>query len=170
MPTQTNDNKNFVSDDAYKSSVFEDGGNLVVDLRGIEEAKFEAIPKGIYPAEVDSCEYGLSNNSGAPMFTVICMITEGAYEGRKLYTYLSFSQKALPYTKATIQRFAPELLIGSFKPEQIAAEGRLLGKPCRIRVALEDYQGEPRSKIAQVLAPSSNGAVGGSTGAGKGFF
>jgi hypothetical protein len=159
--------KNVVTDEAFQSAVFEDGGNLVVDLSGIQEAKFEAIPKGIYAAEIDSAEFGMSNNSGAPMITLQVAITEGDYQGRKLYTYWSFSQKALPFTKAAIQRVAGELLTAKFNPQQVCDEGKLLGKPCRIRVAVEDYQGEPRSKIAQVLAPAGGG---GSATGGKNFF
>lgn len=166
-------NTNAVSDDAFKAAIFEDGGNLVVDLQGIQEAKFEAIPKGIYAAEIDAVEFGMSNNSGAPMLTLQIAISEGDYQGRKLYTYWSFSQKALPFTKAAIQRVAPELLGGKFSPQKVADEGLLIGKPCRIRVNIEDYQGEPRSRISQVLAPATGdtvGANGGSGGTAKGFF
>jgi len=163
--------KNEVTDDDFHNAVFEDGGNLVIDLSGIAEAKFEPIPKGIYEAEIDSCEYGLSNNSGAPMFTLGILIVGGDHNGRKLTTYLSFSQKALPFTKATINRFAPELLVGPFKPEEIAGSGALLGRAVRVRVTVEDYQGEPRSRVSQLLAASGNTPGGsGSAAAGKGFF
>jgi hypothetical protein len=162
---------NQVSEEAFKAAIFEDGGNLVVDLGGIAEAKFEAIPKGIYDGEIDTVEFGMSNNSGAPMLTLQIAITNSEqYNGRKLYTYLSFSQKALPFTKATIQRMAPELLSGKFSPQAVADQGMLLGKPVRIRVAVEDYQGEPRSKISQVLAPSTGDAANATGGSTKGFF
>jgi Protein of unknown function (DUF669) len=165
-------NPNAVSDDQFKAAIFEDGGNLVVDLANIEEAKFEPVPRGLYDAEIDSCEFGMSQNSGAPMLTLQIVITDGGdYNGRKLYTYWSFSQKALPFTKAAINRVAPELLQGKFVPQKIADEGLLIGKPCRIRVTIEDYQGEPRSRISQVLAraPGGNGAQG-TGGKGSGFF
>lgn len=163
---------NQVSEDQYKTAVFEEGGNLVVDLTGIAEAKFEAIPKGIYDGEIDTCEFGMSNNSGAPMLTLQVAITNNeTYNGRKLYTYLSFSQKALPFTKATINRIAPELTTAKFNPQAVADQGLLLGKPVRIRVAVEDYQGEPRSKISQVLAPGDgSAAAAGGGGQAKGFF
>ncbi len=162
---------NQVTDEAFKAAIFEDGGNLVVDLGGIAEAKFEAIPKGIYDGEIDTVEFGMSNNSGAPMLTLqIAIQNSEQYQGRKLYTYWSFSQKALPFTKAAIMRVAPELLTQKFSPQAVADQGLLLGKPCRIRVAVEDYQGEPRSKISQVLAPSTGDAVNSGNGQAKGFF
>src|SRR5436190_8681167 len=164
-------NPNEVSADQFKTAIFEEGGNLVVDLGNIQEAKFEPVPRGLYDSEIDSVEYGMSQNSGAPMLTLQIAITDGGdYNGRKLYTYWSFSQKALPFTKAAIQRVAPELLQGKFIPQKIADEGLLIGKPCRIRVTVEDYQGEPRSRIAQVLARSAEGNGSAATGSGKGFF
>lgn len=162
---------NQVSDEAFKTAIFEDGGNLVVDLSGIAEAKFEAIPKGIYDAEIDTVEFGMSNNSGAPMLTLqIAIRNSEQYNGRKLYTYWSFSQKALPFTKAAILRVAPDLLTQKFSPQAVADQGLLLGKPCRVRVTVEDYQGEPRSKIAQVLAPSTGDSINSGNGQTKAFF
>ena len=128
---------NQVSDDQYKAAIFEDGGHLVVDLSNIQEAKFEAIPKGIYDGEIDTVEFGMSQNSNAPMLTLQIAITNNeAYNGRKLYTYWSFSAKALPFTKAAINRVAPELTTGAFDPQKVADQGLLIGKPCRIRVAI----------------------------------
>jgi Protein of unknown function (DUF669) len=166
-------NPNQVTDDQFKAAIFEEGNNLVVDLTGIQEAKFETIPRGIYNAEIDSVEFGMSQNSGAPMLTLQIAITDGQYQGRKLPTYWSFSQKALPFTKAAINRVAPEILTSKFAPQQVADEGRLLGKPCRIRVNLEDYQGEPRSRITQILPAEGGQAGNGAAGSGaqaKGFF
>src|SRR6185369_2994647 len=131
----------------------------------------EAIPKGIYDGEIDTVTFGMSNNSGAPMLTLQIAITNNeAYNGRKLYTYWSFSQKALPFTKAAIGRVAPELLTGKFVPQNVADQGLLLGKPCRVRVTVEDYQGEPRSKISQVLAPSDGSALASNGSAAGKFF
>lgn len=155
------DNTNEVSSEAYNQAVFEDGGNLVVDLGGIQAAKFEAVPKGVYSMEIDSAEYGISNNSGQPMITLQLVITEGEYQGRKHYTYWSFSQKALPFTKATIGRVAPELLEKAFNPQKVCDEGMLLGRACRGRVVHEEYQGEMRSKIGQLLPPAANGSGNG---------
>lgn len=172
MAGDNKQNPNAVSEDQFKQAIFEEGGNLVVDLANIQEAKFEPVPRGLYDSEIDSVEYGMSQNSGAPMLTLQIVITDGGdYNGRKLYTYWSFSQKALPFTKAAILRVAPEILSGKFVPQKVADEGLLIGKPCRIRVTVEDYQGEPRSRISQVLARAPEGNGGGSTaGPGKGFF
>lgn len=160
------ENKNAVTDDDYAKAVFEDGSSLIVDLSGIQEMKFEAVPKGIYDAEVDSCEYQISKNSNQPMFQFVFQITDGPYQGRKLYFYTSFSQKALPGTKTALLRIDPTLFSGPFEPQKIAATGQLLGKKLRIKVTLEDYQGEQRSRVQAVFQPAENSAGGG----GDGFF
>jgi hypothetical protein len=84
-----------------KNIVFEEGGSLVVDLTGIEEMKFEALPKGVYEFEVDSVEYKLSKNNGAPMFEFKMRVANGEYENRKVNYYTSFSPKALSGSSIT---------------------------------------------------------------------
>jgi len=167
---QSGGKPNEVSDEQFKAAVFEEGGGLVVDLQNIEAAKFENVPRGIYASEIDSAEYGMSQNSGAPMITLQLVITEGEYARRKLFTYWSFSQKALPFTKAAIQRVAPELLTGKFNPQQVCDEGKLLGKPCRIRVTLDEYQGEQRSRVSQILPPLAEGSTAAGNGKSTAFF
>lgn len=160
-------NPNEISEELYAQSVFEDGGSLVIDLSNIEEMKFEAIPKGIYEAEVDECAYEISKNSGMPMFRFIFNITAGDYTGRKLYLYTSFSPKALSGTKTTLLRIDPTIFNGPFKPQEISDQGILLGKPVRIKVTHEDYNGETRARIQNVLAPATAGST---AGTGDSFF
>lgn len=148
----------------YESAVFEDGGTLVVDLSDVEEQKFEAIPKGIYDAEVDSCELQISNSSGKPMFAFVFNVTTGEYTGRKLYYYASFSEKALPGTKTALLRIDPTIFNGPFKPQEIADQGQLLGKPVRIKVTHETYNGEVRARAQTILAPATGDSGGDSFG------
>lgn len=157
---------NEVNDDVYASSVFEDGGSLVVDLTNVEGLSFEAIPKGVYDAEVDQVEYQISKSSGQPMFQFVFNITSGEYAGRKLFFYTSFSQKALSGTKTSLLRIDPTIFNGPFKPQEIADNGVLLGKKLRIKVKHEDYNGETRAQVQTVLAPLADGASSG----GDGFF
>lgn len=158
--------KQEISEEQYAGMVFEEGGALTVDLANVQELKFEAIPKGIYKAEVDSVDFGNSKSSGSPMFTLQIKITEGDWAGRKLYFYCSFSPKALPGTKTALMRLKPDLFDKPFQPQMIANSGELIGAPCRIKVDLEDYQGEKRSKIAALMAAGAAGE-GGNNG---GFF
>jgi hypothetical protein len=156
-----------MSEEAYNKTVFEEGGALVVDLASVEEAKFVLIPKGVYDATIDGWDYGNSENSGYPMFTGIFEVDHADYQGQKLRSYFSFSPKALPFTKAALNRFAKDIFDKPFKPEAIADSGDLIGRKVRIKVGHQDYEGEKRSKIDQVLAPASDAAGSANNGAGK---
>lgn len=147
-------------DNNYDSAVFEEGGSLVVDLTGVEEMKFEAIPKGIYNAEVDQCDFQISQSSGKPMFQIIFNIVDGEYANRKLYFYASFSEKALSGTKTALLRIEPTIFNGPFKPQEVADQGLLLGKPVRIKVTHETYNGEQRARVQTVLAPAEGDSGG----------
>jgi hypothetical protein len=151
------------------SAIFEDGQGVVVNLEGIAEAKFENIPKGVYEFECDTCECKTSSK-GSLMLETWWRVTgpEGHDSvGRKLPYYLVFSPKALPFTKAAINRIedGPSIFAGAFRPQDIADSGQLLGKRMRGRVGLKEYEGEDRSNITQVL-PLQQGSSGGGQASG----
>lgn len=155
--------------DDPSAALFEEGGGLVVDLTGVQEAKYELVPKGIYSGEIDSCEYK-DSKAGAKMWETWIRITgEGDYVNRKLPYYFSFSAKALPFTKAALAKVAPELLQGKFNPQQIADEGTMLGKKVRFRVVIKEYEGEDRSNIGALL-PAVEGTAGNGAAAGSSFL
>jgi len=143
---------------SYATMVFEDAGELTINLADVKELKFENVPKGNYNGEIDSCEFGESQSSGKPMYSMTVRITEGPNQGRKLPLWLSFSQKALPGTKANLNRIAPELTTQAFKPRELAESGYFTNKPCRFRVDLQEYQGEMRSRVTGFLPIPAGGA------------
>jgi hypothetical protein len=146
------DNSFAPSDEQYANMVFEEGGDLVVNLTEVQEMKFENIPKGTYLAEIDEASYGMSQSSGQPMLSVKWKIAEGEYAGRTLMQFLSFSQKALPGTKTNIARVCPELANAPFKPKELADGGYFLGKQAKLRVDLGEYNGEKRSQIKGLIS------------------
>jgi hypothetical protein len=161
---------NEVSEELYNKSVFQDGGSLVIDLGNIEEAKFELIPKGFYDAEIDTFDFGTSENSGAPMFTATFQLTKEGFEKVKLRSYFSFSPKALPYTKASLNRFARDIFgNGAFDAQKISDSGVMLGRKVRLKVKHQDYEGDKRAAIDQVLPPEEGTSNGGGK-SGGGFF
>ncbi len=161
-------NTNEVTAEQYAQAVFEDGGNLIVDLSGIEEMKFEVLPKGIYQAKIDDVQYGASKTSGNKMFTFVFAIDGGDYSGRKLYTYGSFSPKALKGTKTLLNRIDAELFAGQFNPQEIVDSGKLLGRVVTLKVSIEERKdtGEDQNRV-QVM-PANAGAP--AAGGGDGFF
>lgn len=155
-------NDNQITEEEYGSMVFEEGGDLVVNLQDVQELKFENVPKGTYVAEIDECIFGMSQSSGSPMFTMKWKIVEGEYANRTLIQFLSFSAKALPGTKANLNRIDPTLATRTFKPQDLANNGYFLGKQAKIRVDLGEYNGEKRSQIKGLVAIN--------TGEGDGFL
>lgn len=127
---------------------------LLFDMEAVEEGSFEVIPKGTYNAIIDEVEYKLSNSSGKPMWAISLTITDGAYEGRKLFTNISFSEKALPMAKTQIMRIAPEVISKRFDPRKIAESGELVHKLCRAKTKIEIYEGEERTRVQTLLAPA----------------
>lgn len=144
-------------EDMGGDSGFEGGdSSVMLDLNTVEEASFELIPRGKYPATIVSCEYGLSNNSGKPMWTMQLEITEGEYTGRKLYNHMSFSERALPFTKKTLRQIAPELLSGPINLEEAASD--MEGKQVEVKVGVEKYEGENRNRVKDLSAPRGGDA------------
>lgn len=170
------DDKNVVSDEVYARSVFQEGGSLVVDLAGVEEAKFPLIPAGIYDAEIDDWTFGPSENSGAMMFTAVFRLLHPDYEKVKQRTYFSFSQKALPYTKAGLNRFAKDVFGEPFDPQKIADSGIMMGRKVRLRIVqAKDDQGFSDTgrinRVNAVLPPLAEGEGNGAAkSGGSGFF
>jgi len=160
MVAKTESGFEFPDEKEYAGMVFEQDGDLTVNLADVKELKFENIPKGTYSAQVESAEYGMSQSSGSPMIKFVMAITEGEYAGRKLPSWLSFSAKALPGTKATLMRLAPELVSKEFKPSKLCDDGYFTNKPCRIRIDLGEYQGEKRSQIQGIFPAVNGGAAG----------
>jgi hypothetical protein len=159
----TSQQSSFAEDQVEEEGAsFQEGsedGSLLVDLSNVQEQSFEAIPRGTYNVVVDECRYEISKNSGKPMWNMRFTISEGEYENRKLFMYISFSEKALPTTKKHIARLSPELLEGAFNPKKVADDGTLIGKTCRVKVDIEKYEGQDRNRIRDILAPANDGFV-----------
>lgn len=149
------------ADTAYLQE--DDDGGYTVDMTAVPEAKNEVLPKAVYNCVVDEAEYKLSQSAGKPMWALIYVVTDGQYEGRKLFHNISFSEKALPFTKRTLARLCPECLTSSFKPEKIDEYG-IQGRNVRVKTKVgKDQNNEPRTEVAEVMGPADNSAfMGGS--------
>jgi hypothetical protein len=162
-------NDNTISEEDYAKVVFEDAGELVVNLTSVEEAKFELIPKGLYDAVIDSWEFGNSENSGAPMFSAVFQLEHPDYSRVKLRSWFSFSPKALPFTKRSLNQFAKDVFGGpeGFNPRNVADSGIMIGRKVRLRVTHGEYEGQKQARVSDVLAPAGGDAGGSAYGGGK---
>lgn len=136
-----------------------DDGGYRVNWDEVEEAKFEVLPKAVYNVVISEIEYKLSQASGKPMWAMVLEVTDGEYAGRKLFNNMSFSDKALPYTKRTLAKIAPQVLTSAFDPEDSDILNVFQGMELRARTKIgKNEQGEQRSEIADLL-PSENAFV-----------
>ncbi len=127
----------------------------VLDLSETDEnAGFEAIPVGVYDANVSDAEYGESQRSGKKMITWKFEIAGGQNAGRTLnyYTVIQ-SDSGKARLKKMLVRIAPQLDLKTFKPATTPQE--LVGTPCRLKVTTRMYQGEKRNEIKDVLPPAA---------------
>jgi hypothetical protein len=151
----------FEEEDQAAGASFEADGqdSVMVDLTDVQEMSFEAIPKGTYPVILDQLEYQLSKSSGQPMWNARFTVTSGEYQNRKLFTFISFSPKALPGTKKVLRILKPELLEGAFDPKAVAESGEMIGIECRVRVGIQEYEGTDRNRITDYMSPAKEGFV-----------
>lgn len=147
-----------MSDDFTSGSDFEDNEEgLVVQMGEVEAQKFEAMPAGTYNGMISDAEFQISNSSKKPMWSVTVTVTdEGDYQNRKLFTFLSFSEKALPGTKGALETFAPELTEGNLKVNDPETVQSIIGRKVRVKVGVESYQGEDRNRIRRWMTPEDD--------------
>lgn len=135
------------------SVIEEDDENLSFNMNAVEAAVREVLPAGDYNCVLSSLDYSRSASSNKPMWTAILEVEDGTYTGKKIWTIMSFSEKAIAITKGAIKTFAPEVLTDDFQPKKIADNGDLLGKKCRVRTKIELYEGEKQCRVKRWMAP-----------------
>lgn len=156
------DNGEDQSFDNFSSFADGDDDSLLINLGNVEAMSFEAIPKGRYPAVIEELDYEISKSSKKPMWNVRFSITDGEYVNRKLFMYMSFSDKALPMTKTNIAALgASELLENAFNPKKVAESQMLIGRNVILKVAIEKGQDdEPRNAVKQLFPMGSDESDG----------
>ena len=145
----------------------DDASNLVFDLSGVEEEKeFEVIPKGTYPAIVDTLDFGESK-AGNPMITVAYSLTDAEFENRKIYDYWVLSGKGSDFglgkLKKFLTRICPDVDITSFNPKTFADEGTGVARELQITLGIQtqkkgDYKGQKRNTVRDIAAAESAGS------------
>lgn len=131
---------------------FEDAeGSMAIDLSDVEDASFDVIPKGTYDVIVDDAEFKMSQSSNNPMISLKFKIENNEeYDGRMLFSNIVFSPNSMSFAKRDIARLGlNSLLEGPFNPEDVVDE--FIGQTCRVRVAIEKYEGEDTNRVKAIL-------------------
>lgn len=140
--------------------------NMVFDLSDeqIGGLGFEVMPKGEYNVEVTELDWKESQ-AGNMMIAAVyevcdCEDDEAQYNGRKLFDYFSFSDKALDITKkklkAMISNWYPDYDMSSFDPEEFAKDPDNLGIKGRVKLGVRPAKGdyEASNNVKDYLVPS----------------
>jgi hypothetical protein len=141
-----------------------DQGGLVFNLDEVkEDAGFELLPKGNYPAVVDELEF-TESSTGNPMFAAKFKITEGEFEGRVVFDYWVLGGKGAEFGLGKLKKFltrvVPEANLSEFNPQSFADEGTAVGRELTVSLKIQtqkkgEYKGEKRNQVADILAPST---------------
>jgi hypothetical protein len=137
----------------------------VIDIDNVAEATRELLPAAWYNCVISDHEYDLSQASSQPMWKMKLNVEDGEYTGRVLYYNMSFSPKALPYTKPTISKCFPDLLSdpqwrsgSNLDTKKIGDEGALDGRRVRVRVGYQKYENEKRNTVKELAPPQDANA------------
>lgn len=134
------------------------GDALVVDFNAVEDApEFEALPRGMYDVVVAECEFGHSQNSGNPMWTIQLEVEDGEYAGRRLFYHLVFGGKGMAFTKRSLARVRPDLVESPFSPEDDEIVASMLGLRARAKVTTRQYDGRTTNNVTDIF-PSEDAA------------
>lgn len=141
-----------------------DQGGLVFNLDDVkEDAGFEIMPKGDYPAIVDELELTESANGNA-MFAVKFKVTEGEFEGRVVFDYWVLQGKGAEFGLGKLKKFlarvTPEVNLSNFNAQQFSDEGTAVNRECTVSLKVTtqkkgDYKGEKRNNVADISGPAA---------------
>ena len=123
----------------------------LIDFSGVSDG-FEVIPEGIYDAHLEDWDYvEQSQSSGKPFLKLEFICDDPDYEGRKFWRNHSAQPQALWALKRTLVRLGAD-------PEDLADEvdlddimPNLVGAQCRLDITVEEYNGEDRNQVKDVL-------------------
>lgn len=144
-------------DDDEEVQTFEEGeeDDAEINMADVGDFKFITYPAGDYNVVIATCEYTKSESANKPMWKLSLEIEDGKFQGKKIPSFLSLSEGALPGTKAALKVLNPELANSSWKPQKVAEEGLLLGCRARIKLQIRPYQGQKRNNVRQWLPPTA---------------
>lgn len=113
------------------------------------------IRPGTYNGMVDKVELRTGKDSGKEYLNFECHITDdGEFSGRKVWSIVSFAEKALPNTKRVLQSFG--LTSNTFRMQvdddsNLLTEPDLTDAPVVLSIKNEQYEGEIRNRVTKML-------------------
>jgi hypothetical protein len=126
---------------------------LRVDFTDVRDGGFEPLPEGEYEATVFEVEQKVGQSSGKPYLNWQFKLQDPNYDNRRAFFMTSLSPNALWKLKDTLKALGvdEEDLAGNFEldPQE------LVGTECTIKIGHEEYNGEVRDRVLDVLPAGS---------------
>ena len=128
-----------------------------VDFTDVQ-SNFEPIPEGKYDAVVFDVEQRISQ-AQKPYLNWLLKIQGGEFDGRSAFFMTSLSPNALWKLKQVLHNlgWTSEELAGNLELDLVD----LAGKECTIVITHEEYNGETRSRVSDILAAGNADSVTG---------
>lgn len=108
------------------------------------------VPAGTYNAVVFGIELKPNKAGDSMNLNWQFKIQGGEHDGRSLFSIMSLKKEALWKLKQTLKNIAPDIDTNSVADLDTDT---LCGRPCRIVVTIQQWEGEDRNNIKNILAP-----------------
>jgi hypothetical protein len=138
------------------------------------DSGFPVAPQGTYDFVIDKLDYGLSQSSGNPMWSIQALITGGpsdpddeiAKKEIKVRYYQVFTPDQMGRARRLLDCVAPDLATPDFNPKKVADDKVLIGKAFRARVNIRksDEYGDQNNIVNILPAGGGQGATAGAGG------
>lgn len=140
-----------------------------VDFSDVQD--FEAFEPGEYPVIIEQVEYvEPASEDKYPYLNVQLEISEGEFEGRKLWTILSFSPKALWRMKQVFENLGLPIDEVEFEVDEdtnMVIDPELAGMPAIAVVTVEKYENKDRNRVDNLISADTPKAGTKTTGNGR---
>lgn len=148
----------------------DDGDDDTINWADVEEQEggdLEVLPRGKYACTIDESEFALSKENQNPMINLRMEVTDGEYEGRKLWYRIVLTKKTVGMVKHSLRvlgvKFPTKEM--SWKAagkwlEKLADSGDLIGQELTATVKIRTYEGEKRNEVRSI-ADSGEGTAEG---------
>jgi hypothetical protein len=142
---------------------------VTVDFSDVQE--FTALEKGEYPVVIQKATFRPADQHGKEFDSIELEleVSEGEAKGRKLWTYLSFSPKALWRMKEVFEKlgvYNDEVEVDYDEDaDNILTEPEIIGLPAWAVVSQRPYEGRMTNQVDQILSVEEHdGATAGKKG------
>ena len=138
---------------------------MKLNLNGVESTGLKPIDPGTYDATCFEAVETTAKVSGNPMVKLTFAIQDERYQGRRCFLNLPLLPQTMWKVKGTFEAILGEELPAESDVEIDLVD--LIGKPCRVKLTQEEYEGTMRERVQNVL-PANSSAGSTATGKSKG--